>query len=129
MKRALFGRDKSGRFPDCSHEKWLDAQHVMHWAAGGDTSMENTMLLCSARHRLLHEDGFTIQQNFAGEWYFLNGDGKALPQQPNQIQPTQPDPSRDGYSLLPEFHALNEIKENRRSYARTLKHSRYAMSE
>jgi hypothetical protein len=111
MKRALLGRDKCCRFPGCSHDKWLDAHHVMHWVDGGDTSMDNTLLLCSTHHRLLHEGGFTIQKNFAGEWYFRNGDGKALPQFPAPaplidlalslpIEPANPDnPSRDGYRL------------------------------
>jgi hypothetical protein len=122
MKRALLGRDKCCRFPGCSHDKWLDAHHVMHWADGGDTSMDNTLLLCSTHHRLLHEGGFTIQKNFAGEWYFRNGDGKALPQFPAPapslpIAPANPDnPSRDGYALAVEFSAHSEINECRLPY-------------
>jgi hypothetical protein len=120
MKRALLGRDKCCRFPGCSHDKWLDAHHVMHWADGGDTSMDNTLLLCSTHHRLLHEGGFTIQKNFAGEWYFRNGEGKALPQFPApaaRIEPATPDnPSRDGYALAAEFSAHNEVNECQRRY-------------
>jgi hypothetical protein len=120
MKRALLGRDKCCRFPGCSHDKWLDAHHVMHWADGGDTSMDNTLLLCSTHHRLLHEGGFTIQENFAGEWYFRNGDGKALPQFPvpaARIEPANPDnPSRDGYALAAEFSAHSEVNECQRRY-------------
>jgi hypothetical protein len=122
MKRALLGRDKCCRFPGCSHDKWLDAHHVMHWADGGDTSMDNTLLLCSTHHRLLHEGGFTIQKNFAGEWYFRNGDGKALPQFPASaalslpMEPVNPDdnPSRDGCALAVEFSAHNEVNECQR---------------
>jgi len=116
----LLGRDKCCRFPGCSHDKWLDAHHVMHWADGGDTSMDNTLLLCSTHHRLLHEGGFTIQKNFAGEWYFRNGDGKALPQFPAPalpIEPANPDnPSRDGYALAAEFSAHSEVNECQRRY-------------
>jgi hypothetical protein len=92
MKRALVGRDKCCRFPGCSHDKWLDAHHVVHWADGGETSMQNTVLLCSAHHRLLHEGGFTIQQNFAGDWYFRNGNGKALPSHPAPTHSVCPPP-------------------------------------
>jgi hypothetical protein len=84
MKRALIGRDKCCRFPGCSYDKWLDAHHVMHWSDGGETNMANTLLLCSTHHRLLHEGGFTIQQNFAGDWYFRNANGKALPSHPSR---------------------------------------------
>jgi hypothetical protein len=59
----------------------------------GETSMQSTVLLCSAHHRLLHEGGFTIQQNFAGDWYFRNGNGKALPSHP---APT-PEPTCNRY--------------------------------
>jgi hypothetical protein len=118
MKRALLGRDKCCRFPGCSHDKWLDAHHVMHWADGGDTSMDNTLLLCSTHHRLLHEGGFTIQKNFAGEWYFRNSNARALPQYPAPAQSQlpnsadSPNPSRDGYPLPAECCAHDEVNEH-----------------
>ncbi|XOV89777.1 MAG: DUF222 domain-containing protein [Pseudomonadota bacterium] len=78
LKRALLARDRHCQFPGCSHEKWLDAHHVMHWADGGETSLANTMLLCSRHHRLLHEGGYTIEKNFRGEWYFRHANGRAI---------------------------------------------------
>jgi hypothetical protein len=30
----------------------------------------------------LHEGEFTIQKDFAGNWYFRNGSGKIIPQAP-----------------------------------------------
>jgi len=73
LKRALLARDKCCRFPGCTHEKWLDAHHVMHWADGGETSLDNTVLLCSKHHRLLHEGGFRIGKGAGGEWQFNCG--------------------------------------------------------
>jgi hypothetical protein len=70
LKRALLARDKCCRFPGCTHEKWLDAHHVEHWADGGETTLENTILLCSSHHRLLHEGGFRIRKDPGGEWQF-----------------------------------------------------------
>ncbi len=78
LKRALLARDKCCRFPGCTHGKWLDAHHVMHWADGGETSLSNTILLCSTHHRLLHEGRFTIQKDYSGEWFFRNEKGRAL---------------------------------------------------
>ena len=72
LKRALLARDKCCRFPGCSHKKWLDAHHVEHWADGGETSLENTVLLCSKHHRLLHEGNFQIKPGPDGEWHFQN---------------------------------------------------------
>ena len=79
LRRALLSRDKCCRFPGCTHgTRWLDAHHVMHWIDGGKTSLENTLLLCSGHHRLLHEGGFSIKKNYAGDWYFINARGRAI---------------------------------------------------
>jgi hypothetical protein len=75
LRRALLIRDRCCRFPGCTHEKWLDAHHVVHWADGGETSLDNTLLLCSRHHRLLHEGGFEIKPGANGEWHFRNGSG------------------------------------------------------
>lgn len=82
LKRALLARDKCCRFPGCTHNKWLDAHHVMHWVDGGETSLSNTILLCSTHHRLLHEGGFSIQKDYSGEWYFRNEKGRAVIEAP-----------------------------------------------
>ena len=75
LRRALLSRDKCCRFPGCAHEKWLDAHHVRHWVDGGETSLENCLLLCSKHHRLLHEGGFEIKPGANGEWHFRNTSG------------------------------------------------------
>ena len=75
LRRALEARDRGCRFPGCSHERWLDAHHVVHWADGGETSLENTLLLCSRHHRFLHEGGFAIGADANGEWQFQNAKG------------------------------------------------------
>ena len=94
LKRALLARDKCCTYPSCSHEQFLEAHHVMHWADGGETSLENTRLICNRHHRLLHEGGFTIHKNFAGEWYFRTAEGKVLPEAP-VYKPVEYDSTRD----------------------------------
>ena len=94
LKRALLARDKCCTYPSCSHEQFLEAHHVMHWADGGETSLDNTTMICSRHHRLLHEGGFTIHKNFAGEWYFRTAEGKVLPEAP-MYKPEGYDASRD----------------------------------
>ena len=94
LKRALLARDKCCTYPSCSHEQFLEAHHVMHWADGGETSLDNAILLCNRHHRLLHEGGFTIHKNFAGKWYFRTADGKVLPEAP-VYKPVEYDSSRD----------------------------------
>jgi hypothetical protein len=78
LRRALDARDKHCTFPGCCHDKWLDAHHIEHWADGGETSLKNTLLLCSKHHRLLHEGGYTIKKNYKGERYFETAQGKVV---------------------------------------------------
>ena len=75
VRRALLARDKCCRFPGCTHERWLHAHHVEHWADGGQTCLANLILLCSRHHRLLHEGGFEIKPGADGEWHFRNASG------------------------------------------------------
>jgi len=78
LKRALLSRDKHCRFPGCTRDRWIDAHHVKHWADGGETSPANMLILCSAHHRMVHEEGFSIEKDFQGEWVFQRPDGRAI---------------------------------------------------
>ncbi len=70
LRRALLARDKVCSYPGCSHEQFLQAHHVEHWADGGETSLSNVLLLCSAHHRMLHEGGFRIRKDSDGALEF-----------------------------------------------------------
>ena len=61
LLRALKLRDHNRcRFPGCPHQRYVEAHHVRHWIDGGETRLENLVLLCSAHHRLLHHGAFHI---------------------------------------------------------------------
>jgi hypothetical protein len=61
-RRALSARDKGCRFPGCDcPPAWTDAHHVKHWADGGPTTLDNLVLLCRRHHRLVHEEGWTLE--------------------------------------------------------------------
>ncbi|MCH7822551.1 MAG: DUF222 domain-containing protein [Proteobacteria bacterium] len=79
IKRALYARDKGCVFPGCRHSRFVDAHHIKHWSAGGETSLENLMLLCSRHHRLVHEGGFRIERDYRNRWFFKRPDGRAVP--------------------------------------------------
>ncbi len=79
IKRALIARDKSCAFPGCHHTRFVDAHHIEHWSAGGETSLDNLMLLCSRHHKLVHEGGFTLQLDYQNRWFFKRPDGRAIP--------------------------------------------------
>jgi len=79
IKRALMARDKSCAFPGCHHTRFVDAHHIQHWSAGGETSLDNLMLLCSQHHKLVHEGGFAIERDYQDHWFFKRPDGRAVP--------------------------------------------------
>jgi hypothetical protein len=79
IRRALWSRDRHCTFPGCHRTRFVDAHHVHHWIDGGETSVDNLVLLCSHHHRLLHEGGYRIRRDYQGEYYFVRADGRAIP--------------------------------------------------
>ncbi len=76
LRRALDARDRGCRFPGCGG-RFTEAHHVVHWADGGDTSLENTLLLCRYHHRLVHEDSWNIEWWGVGRAVFRDPRGTA----------------------------------------------------
>ena len=81
LRRALAHRDKTCRFPGC-HLKLCDAHHVEHWAQGGETKLENLILLCRTHHRYVHEEGYSVEPGANGEFDFTDPRGRPIPQAP-----------------------------------------------
>jgi len=79
LRRALENRDRGCRFPGCTHHRFVDGHHIRHWADGGETSLDNLVLLCRAHHRLVHEGGFTLARRDDGKLLFLRPDGRPVP--------------------------------------------------
>ncbi len=78
IQRALAERDKGCRFPGCSCSR-TEGHHLEHWGEGGETELLNLLNLCSSHHRLVHEGGFTVELDDAGEVIFKNPDGVKIP--------------------------------------------------
>ncbi|HNP37655.1 MAG TPA: DUF222 domain-containing protein, partial [Woeseiaceae bacterium] len=80
IKRALYARDHACcRFPGCGNRRYLHSHHIEHWSNGGETRLDNLMLLCTRHHTLVHEGGFRIERDFRNRWSFLRPDGIAVP--------------------------------------------------
>jgi Domain of unknown function (DUF222)/HNH endonuclease len=68
QRKALVVRDKGCRFPGCDRPAdWTDAHHLKHWADGGETVMDNLVLLCRRHHRKVHEEGWHLGMTADGE--------------------------------------------------------------
>ena len=62
LRRALEIRDRGCRWPGCGL-RFAEAHHITHWADGGETNQENTLLLCASHHRKVHEGGWKVFLN------------------------------------------------------------------
>jgi hypothetical protein len=76
--RALRIRDGGCRFPGCQNRRFVDGHHIRHWASGGETSLDNLVLLCRPHHRLVHEGGFEVARGRSGQLRFRTPDGCEL---------------------------------------------------
>ena len=82
LRRALQSRDRNQcQFPGCT-SRHCDAHHVVHWADGGKTQLSNLASLCRFHHRAVHEEGFQVVADAAGQFQFLRPNGAPLPAVP-----------------------------------------------
>jgi Domain of unknown function (DUF222)/HNH endonuclease len=82
IRRALEARDRGCCFPGCENRRWVDGHHIRHWAKGGETSLDNLILLCRHHHRLAHEGGYSIVVLPGGDREFRRPNGSAVPVSP-----------------------------------------------
>jgi len=82
LKRALQSRDQGCRFPGCTEHRFVDGHHIEHWAAGGETKLDNLVLLCRRHHRLVHEGGYGLDTGETG-LCFTHPDGRTIAQVPH----------------------------------------------
>jgi hypothetical protein len=61
LRVALVVRDFGCRFPGCDRPPaWTEGHHLVHWADGGETNLDNVVLMCRRHHRRIHEGGWTL---------------------------------------------------------------------
>ena len=81
IRRALTHRDLGCQFPGCGL-KHCEAHHLKHWANGGETSLDNLVLLCRRHHRCVHEEGYRVERSPEGELRFFRPQGWEIPYVP-----------------------------------------------
>jgi hypothetical protein len=84
IRRALDARDRGCRFPGCG-SRFAEGHHIRHWAEGGETKLDNLILLCRYHHRLVHEGGWTVEWSGDGGPSFLDPIGKPHSERPRRI--------------------------------------------
>ncbi|MFL6178284.1 MAG: DUF222 domain-containing protein [Actinomycetes bacterium] len=67
IRRAVVARDRTCVAPGCHRPpEHCDVHHVRFWEQGGDTSLENTVLVCRRHHRMIHQHGFRVVVDSTG---------------------------------------------------------------
>ena len=67
-RRALVTRDRGCVVNHCNRPPaWCDGHHVVWWTRGGKTALGNLALVCGRHHRMLHEEGWTLERK-DGRW-------------------------------------------------------------
>jgi hypothetical protein len=63
LRRAVEKRDRSCVFAGCgAPTHWCDVHHQLEWINGGETSLENSALLCERHHTKVHH-GFRVERD------------------------------------------------------------------
>lgn len=57
LRRALIARDRTCTAPGCDRPHWMcEIHHIIPWAKGGPTNLDNLTLLCSKHHHQHHAE-------------------------------------------------------------------------
>jgi hypothetical protein len=63
LRRAVERRDRHCVFVGCgAPTHWCDVHHLLEWINGGETSLENSALLCERHHTKVHH-GFRVDRD------------------------------------------------------------------
>jgi hypothetical protein len=88
LRRAVELRDGHCVFAGCAAPShWCEVHHLLEWIHGGQTSLDNSGLVCERHHTKVHH-GFRIQRDPGGRWHTYRPDGTEI-----LIGPSWQDPS------------------------------------
>jgi hypothetical protein len=78
LRRAVELRDGGCVFTGCdAPAHWSDVHHLVHWIDGGETSLDNSALLCERHHTKVHH-GFRVERQPTGRWRTWRPDGTEI---------------------------------------------------
>jgi hypothetical protein len=78
IRRAVERRDRHCVFAGCgAPTHWCDVHHLLEWINGGETSLDNSALLCERHHTKVHH-GFRVERDPGGRWRTHRPDGTEI---------------------------------------------------
>jgi HNH endonuclease/Domain of unknown function (DUF222) len=62
QRRAVAVRDGGCAHPRCDRPaSWGEVHHIVHWVDGGETNLDNLVMLCWTHHRMVHRSDWVIR--------------------------------------------------------------------
>jgi hypothetical protein len=78
LRKAVEHRDRHCVFAGChAPTHWCDVHHLLEWINDGQTSLENSALLCERHHTKVHH-GFRVERPSDGRWRTYRPDGTEI---------------------------------------------------
>jgi hypothetical protein len=78
LRKAVEHRDRHCVFAGCeAPSHWCDVHHLLEWINDGETSLENSALLCERHHTKVHH-GFRVERPPDGRWRTYRPDGTEI---------------------------------------------------
>ncbi len=100
LGRLVRKRDKGCRYPGCGRTRWIHIHHIIHWAHGGPTDLDNLISLCLYHHRLIHEGGWRISGDPNGDVTWITPSGRPFIPGPRDEQAaSRPIPMLEDFSV------------------------------
>ena len=94
---ALAIRDGGCAFPGCDRAPgWCEAHHINPWGTGGNTNLDDGVLLCARHHRIIHHTDWDVRLSRDGTPEFIppiSVDPQQRPRRNDRWKPATPQPA------------------------------------
>jgi hypothetical protein len=88
QRAVIAARDGGCVMPGCDRPpNWTEVHHIVPWSEGGETSVDDGVLLCRHHHLLMHNNSWRIRRT--GGTYWMHAPSE-LSRQPILLQPKSP---------------------------------------
>jgi 5-methylcytosine-specific restriction protein A len=62
LRRAVAARDRGCAHPGCDRPPtWCEIHHIKEWSRGGETRLDNLVMLCRVHHREIHSTDWVVR--------------------------------------------------------------------
>jgi hypothetical protein len=94
---GLAVRDGGCAFPGCDRPPgWCESHHITPWSTGGNTDLDEGVLLCARHHRIIHHTDWDVRLSRDGIPEFIPPtavDPRQRPRRNDRWQPASPQPA------------------------------------